>query len=94
MQERDALIAVIDPEERRADALGQQQADGAAEQRAEQLRDRRLAQLPFEDDRHGGQAEAQPDVDQRIGAERPQHERGIGHRADEREPDEYEPGHK
>ncbi len=34
VQERDALIAVIDPEQRVADALGQQQADGAAEKRA------------------------------------------------------------
>ena len=32
VQERDALIAVIDPEQRGADALGQQQADGAADE--------------------------------------------------------------
>ena len=41
VQERDPLIAVIDPEQRGADALGQQQADGAAEKGAQQLGDRR-----------------------------------------------------
>ena len=93
MQERDALIAVIDPEQRLADALGQQQADGAAEKRAEQLGDRGVAELPFEADREHRQAETHPDVDQGVGAKRPQHEGGRGHCADEREPDEYEPGH-
>ena len=32
VQERDALVAVIDPEQRGADALGEQQADGAADE--------------------------------------------------------------
>ena len=51
MQEGDALVAVVDPEQRRADALGQQQADGAAEKRAEHVGDRGVAQLPLEDHR-------------------------------------------
>src|SRR5688572_32552322 len=39
VQERDTLIAVIDPEQRFADALGEEQPDGATEESAEQLRD-------------------------------------------------------
>ena len=35
MQERDALVAVIDPEQRGADALGQQESGGAADEGAE-----------------------------------------------------------
>ena len=59
MQERDALIAVIDPEQRGADALGQQQADGAADEGAEHVRDGGVAQLPFEDHRQQRQADAE-----------------------------------
>ena len=55
MQERDALVAGVNPEQRRADALGEQQADRAAEQRAQHVRDRGVAELPFEDHRQHGQ---------------------------------------
>ena len=39
------------------------------------------------------QADAKDDVERRIGSERTQHERGIRHCTDKREPREYEPGH-
>ncbi len=59
MQEGDALVAVIDPEQRGADALGQQQADGAADEGAEHVRDGGVAQLPLEDHRQQRQADAE-----------------------------------
>ena len=40
VQEDDAAVAEVGPEQRRADRLGRDQADGAAEQRAEHVRDR------------------------------------------------------
>src|SRR5688572_19563543 len=93
VQERDALIAVIDPEQRFADALGEEQPDGATEESAEQLRDRGVAELPLEGQRYGGQTHTERQVNGGVVAKRPQHECGIGHCSDECEPDEYEPGH-
>ena len=53
VKERDAGIARVRPEERGADRLGQAEADGAADQRAEEVGDLRLAQprLDADDDR-------------------------------------------
>ena len=50
VEERDARVAGVGPEERRADRLGQPEADRAADQRAEQVRDLGLAQPRLDDD--------------------------------------------
>ena len=94
MQERDALVAVIDPEQRGADALGQQQAGGAADEGAEHVRDGGVAQLPFESTTDSS-ASATPKATLIAGsvAQRPQHERGVRHCPDKAKPREYEPGH-
>ena len=59
MQEGDALVGVVGPEERRADALRHHQPDGAAEQRAKQTGEREIAQQPFEEHGNAGQTQAE-----------------------------------
>ena len=75
---------MIGPEECRADALCQQQADGAADECAEHVRDGGVAQLPLEDQRQRREPETEHDVDRRPAAKRPKHEGRIRHRADEK----------
>ena len=70
MHEGNPLVAMIDPEQRLADALGQQQANGAAQERAEHVGDRGLAQHPLEGDRQQRQAAAQGNVAQQVSAKR------------------------
>ena len=50
MQESDARIAGVGPEERRADRLGQAETDRAANQRAEEVGDFRFTQPGFDAD--------------------------------------------
>ena len=70
VHEGNPLVAMIDPEQRLADALGQQQANGAAQERAEHVGDRGLAQHPLEGDRQQRQAAAQGNVAQQVSAKR------------------------
>ena len=93
VQKRHARRTVIEPQQRGADALGEQQAGGAADERAEQVRDRRVAQLPLED--HGQQRQPDPErhVDRNVAAKRLQHERRVRNRPDKREARDDEPGH-
>ena len=82
MQERDPLIAVIDPEQRGADALRKQQARGAANEAAEHVRDGGITQLPFEADRQQRQADAERHIESGIIPEGTQHEGGVRHRSE------------
>jgi hypothetical protein len=70
VQEGDALIAMIDPEHCRADALGEQQARRAADERAEHVRHRGIAQLPLEGDRQHREGHAERGVHRVVVAER------------------------
>jgi hypothetical protein len=93
MQERDALVAVIDPEQRGADALGQQESGGAADKGAEHVSDGGVAQLPLEDHRHHREGDTEGHVEHRVGPQRLQHEGGVRDGAHKREARDYEPGH-
>ena len=77
MQEGDALIAGIGPEERGPNPLGQRQADGTAGERADHVSDGGIAQLPFEDDREKREAEAEKQIRRRQRAERVQQKRRV-----------------
>jgi hypothetical protein len=93
VEERDALVARVGPEERRANALGQRQADGAARQRPGHVRDRRLTQLPLEDDGKGREPATEQQVGRRLRAQWPQQERRVHDRPGEEQAGKNGPGH-
>ena len=93
MEERYPGITRVRPEQGRADALGQHQADGAADERASHVRDRRLAQQPFEDHREQGEAEAEEQVGDERRPEWPEQERRVHDRRCEQQAGKDEPGH-
>ena len=59
VQEDDAVVGRVGPEQRGANRLGEPEADGAADQRAEQIGHLRLAQPRFDD--HDQRAERRAD---------------------------------
>ena len=63
VEEHDAGIGGVGPEQRRADRLGEPEADGAADQRAEQIGDFGVAQpgLDADDDQPEQRADGQVD---------------------------------
>ena len=94
VQEDHALVAEIRPVERRADRLGRQQADGAAEQRAEHVRDRRRLEPELEDDDQQAEDEPERDVERaESGAERLELVRRIADRRYEQNTRQCEPRH-
>ena len=62
MEERHPIVTGVRPEQGGADALGERQADGPADQGPRHVRHRRLAEQPFEDHREQGEAEAEEQV--------------------------------
>ncbi len=93
VEERDAVVLGVGPEERRADGLGDAQADRAAQHRAEHVRDRRVPEPRLERDKHDGQRHAEGGVELYRPAERPQQDRGIDDGNDEEQTGKEEPGH-
>ena len=93
VEECHALVAVVHPEHRGTDALGEQQAGGAANEGAEHVGDGGIAQLPFEQHANRGQHAAERDVQHGLTAEWLQHERRVRYCPDKEQAREYEPGH-
>ena len=59
MQEDDAEVVGVRPEVRVANQAREQQADGAADERADDIRERGLAKAIFEEDDEPGDADAE-----------------------------------
>ena len=93
MQERDARIAGVGPEERRADRLGQPETDGAPDERAEKVRHFGLAQTGFDADDDEAEQRADQHVHEHVRRERPNEHGGVGDRDDEQHTDDQMPGH-
>ena len=93
MEEDDAPVARVGPVERGADRLGRDQADGAAEQRAEHVRDGDVLEAQLEDDDQQPEDDAESGVENGIAEQRLELKRGIANRRDEEHTREYEPGH-
>ena len=93
MQERDPGIARVSPEERRADCLGQPEADRAPDERAEEVRYLSLAQTGFDADDDQAEQRADNRVHPQVLRERANEHGGVGHREDEQHTDDQMPGH-
>ena len=93
VQERDAGIAGVRPEERRADRLGQAEADRAADERAEQIGDLGLAQPRLDADDDEAEQRADDAFDPDVGGERPDEDGRVRDRQHEQNTDDQMPGH-
>ena len=93
MEELDAPIAGVGPEQARLDGVRQGQADERAEQRAEDTRRRRMTQLPFERHHEPGKNEREDDVDGDAPRQRLQHRGRVPHCGNDNDTPEREPRH-
>ena len=93
VQEDDAMIGGVGPEERGADGLGEPEADGAADERAEQIGDLRFAQPRFDEHDQRAERRADADIDDEQRMERPQERRGPGDGGNEARASDDMPGH-
>ena len=83
MEEDDAAVGGVGPEERRADRLREAEADGPADQRAEEIGDLRRPQPGLDEDDDDAEDDPDGDVDAERGVERPRQRRGPRDRRDE-----------
>ena len=93
VQEDDAVIGRVGPEQRGADRLGQTEADGAADERAKQIGHLRLPQPRFDDHDQRAERRADDDIDDEQLMERPEKRRGPGDGGDETRASDDMPGH-
>ena len=73
--------------------MGDAEADGAADQRAEHPGDRGFPQAAFEQHHERREREPETDVGRQTGRERLKQRGGIGHHDDEHDPTERKPRH-
>ena len=94
VQEDDAVVGGVGPEQRGADRLGEAEADGAADQRAEQVGDFGGTQTRFHQHDQQPEAQAEPDVQVERRAERPRQDRCVHDREHEQRPGHQKPDHQ
>ena len=90
MQERDARIARVGPEERRADRLGQSETDRAADERAEEVGDLGFAQPRFDADDHQAEQRADDGVHPEVRGEGSHEDGSVGDREYEQDTDDQD----
>src|SRR5262249_10051921 len=83
VEEFDAAVAAVGPEEPGADGARDPQADGAADERAQDASDGGVAQATFEQNDQRRENQTEPDVGQRSDRQRMEGGGGIGDRGDE-----------
>ena len=93
VQELDAPVAAVGPEQAGADGVRDREADGAPDERAEHAGDGRLAQAAFEEDDERGEGERKTDVSGQPDRQWQKDRGGIGDRGDKQHPRERKPSH-
>src|SRR5262249_59422571 len=83
VEELHLAVAGIGPEQSGADRARQAQADGAADQRPDDARDRRLAEAALEKDDKRRKDKRETDIGRKTDREWMKHGRGVSHRRDE-----------
>ncbi len=94
MQEGDARVARVGPEEGRADRLRQAETDGAADERAEEIGDLGLAQARLDADDDETEERADDRVRPDVSGERPNQHGRVGDGEHEQHTDDQMPGHE
>ncbi len=93
MEKHDPAIARVGPEQRRTDRLRESEADCAADQRAEQIRDFGVPEARLDPHDQNAQAGANKEIDERARAEGTCQNRRVCDRGDEESAGEEEPRH-
>src|SRR5262249_7836249 len=93
VQELDAPIAAVGPEQARHDQMGDAETDRAPDQRAEDTRDCGFAKPCFDGNDEAGERESEGDVRDETDRKRLQDRGGVGDGSDEQHAGERKPGH-
>src|SRR5262249_83849 len=94
VQELDAAIGAVGPEQTRHDQVGDAQADRAADQRAEDARDRGLAKAALKENDQAGERQGERDVGDEADRKGLKNRSGVSNGGDKQHAGERKPGHR